>query len=83
MPEATYGTLNTKKHKLEIIFTQELKNGDTKRRKVEMYAPDSAIREITALLNEYEKSAVKYRETHAKSSVLTDDGEKAKKRKGK
>lgn len=83
IPEATYGTLNTKKHKLEIIFTQELKNGDTKRRKVEMYAPDSAIREITALLNEYEKSAVKYRETHAKSSVLTDDGEKAKKRKGK
>ena len=48
-----------------------------------MYAPDSAIREITALLNEYEKSAVKYRETHAKSSVLADDGEKAKKRKGK
>ncbi len=83
MPEATYGTLNTKKHKLEIIFTQELKNGDTKRRKVEMYAPDSAIREITALLKEYEKSAVKYRETHAKSSVLADDGEKAKKRKGK
>lgn len=78
--EATYGTLNTKRHKLEIIFTQEMKNGDTKRRKVEMYAPDSAIRDITRLLNEYEECAKKYRETQAKNSVITSDGEKTNKK---
>ncbi len=77
--EATYGTLNTKRHRLEIIFTQELKNGDTKRRKVELYAPDTAIRDITRLLNEYEESAKKYRETQSKSSVITADGDKTDK----
>lgn len=71
-PEATFGNLNTKKHKLEIVFTQEQKNGDTKRRKVEMYAPDTALKEITRLLEEYEESSKKYREKQKKNSVVND-----------
>ena len=71
IPDATYGTLNTKKHKLEIVFLQEVKKGGTKRQKVEMYAPDSAIKDITRLLDEYEKSAKKYRETQSKSQIIT------------
>lgn len=83
-PEATFGNLNTKKHKLEIVFTQELKNGDTKRRKVEMYAPDTALREITRLLEEYEEASRKYREKQLKNTVINasdDDNEKKGKKK--
>lgn len=75
-PDATYGNLNTKKHKLEIVFTQEQKNGETKRRKVEMYAPDTAIRDITKLLNEYETNSRKYREKQAKKAAANDDKNK-------
>lgn len=72
-PDATFGNLNTKKHKLEIVFTQEQKNGETKRRKVEMYAPDTAIRDITRLLNEYETNSKKYREKQAKKAAASSD----------
>ena len=71
-PEATFGNLNTKRHELELTFTQELKNGGTKRRKVTVYAPDSAIKDISKLLKEYEKSAKKYREKQAKYSVISE-----------
>ena len=79
-PEATFGNLNTKKHKLEIIFTQERKNGDTKRRKVEMYAPDNAIKDITRLLEEYEEESKKYREKQRKNTVITASDEDNKKK---
>lgn len=75
-PDATFGNLNTKKHKLEIVFTQEQKNGETKRRKVEMYAPDTAIRDITRLLNEYETNSKKYREKQAKKAAANNDNNK-------
>lgn len=78
-PDATFGSLNTKKHKLEIVFTQEQKNGETKRRKVEMYAPDTAIRDITRLLNEYETSSRKYREKQAKKAAANNDKNKNEK----
>lgn len=87
-PDATFGNLNTKRHRLEIVFTQEQKNGDTKRRKVEMYAPDTAIRDISRLLGEYETSIKKYQEKQAKNSIIntvdrnksgTDKKEKNKK----
>lgn len=78
-PDATFGNLNTKKHKLEIVFTQEQKNGETKRRKVEMYAPDTAIRDITRLLNEYEANSKKYREKQAKKAAANNDKNKNEK----
>lgn len=55
-PDATFGNLNTKKHELELTFTQEFKNGNTKRKRVSLYAPDSAIAAISKLLNEYEST---------------------------
>lgn len=78
-PDATFGNLNTKKHKLEIVFTQEQKNGETKRRKVEMYAPDTAIRDITKLLNEYETSSKRYWEKQAKKAAANANNDKNKK----
>lgn len=72
-PEATFGNMNTKKHELEITFTQEFKNGSTKRRKVTTYAPDTALRGITKLLSEYEASIKKYREKQTKNSIINDN----------
>lgn len=76
IPEATFGNLNTKKHKLEIIFVQEQKDGSSKRRKVEMYAPDSALKEVTRLLEEYEETSKKYREKQQRNTVTSDDEKK-------
>ncbi|MCM1055566.1 MAG: hypothetical protein NC394_08595 [Bacteroides sp.] len=76
-PEATYGTLNTKRHRFEIVFAQETKNGDIKRRKVEMYAPDTAIRDITRLLGEYEASVKKYRDRQAEKLNTVDKSKAA------
>lgn len=81
--DATFGNLNTKRHKLEIIFTQESKNGDTKRRKVEMYAPDTAIKGISNLLKEYEVSIKKYQEKQARNSVVNTAEQGKGKRSGK
>lgn len=71
-PEATFGNLNTKRHKLDITFTQEFKNGASKRRKVEIYAPDSAIRGISDLLREYETSVKGYQEKQERNSIIND-----------
>lgn len=71
-PDATFGNLNTKRHELELTFTQEFKNGDTKRKKLSIYAPDSAIKGISKLLKEYESSVKKYRERQTKNSIIND-----------
>lgn len=83
LTDATFGNFNTKRHKLEIIFTQESKNGDTKRRKVEMYAPDTAIKGISNLLKEYEVSIKKYQEKQTRNSVVNAAEQGKKKRSGK
>lgn len=72
-PDATFGNLNTKKHELELTFTQEFKNGSTKRKKIAVYAPDSAIKGISKLLKEYETSIKKYRERQTKNSIVNDN----------
>lgn len=71
-PDATFGSLNTRRHELELTFTQEFKNGDTKRKKLSVYAPDTAIKGISKLLKEYESSVKKYRERQAKNSIIND-----------
>lgn len=82
-PEATFGNLNTKRHKLDITFTQEFKNGASKRRKVEIYAPDSAIRGISELLREYETSVKRYQEKQERNSIINDLDSKDKNNKKK
>lgn len=82
-PDATFGNLNTKRHKLDIIFTQEFKNGATQRRKVEIYAPDSAIRGISGLLQEYETSVKKYQEKQERNSIVNDTDSRDKPEKDK
>lgn len=82
-PDATFGNLNTKRHKLDIIFTQEFKNGTAKRRKVEIYAPDSAIRGISGLLREYEASVKKYQEKQERNSIVNELDSRDKSEKGK
>lgn len=69
-PDATFGKVNTKKHELEITFTQEFKNGKSQKQRVELYAPDTSLREITRLLEEYEKSNKKYREKKEETSEV-------------
>lgn len=69
-PDATFGKINTKKHELEITFTQEFKNGNSKKQRVSMYAPDSALKGITKLLSEYETDCKKYREKKEQMSVV-------------
>lgn len=69
-PDATFGKVNTKKHELEITFTQDFKNGKSKKQRVELYAPDTSLKEITRLLEEYEKSNKKYREKKEEMSVV-------------
>lgn len=69
-PDATFGKVNTKKHELEITFTQEFKNGKSQKQRVEIYAPDTALREITGLLEEYERSNKRYREKKEEMSVV-------------
>lgn len=72
-PDATFGNLNTKRHELELTFTQEFKNGSTKRKKLTVYAPDSAIKGISKLLKEYETSIKKYREKQTKNSIVNEN----------
>ena len=69
-PDATFGKVNTKKHALEITFTQDFKNGKSQKQRVELYAPDTSLREITRLLEEYEKSNKKYREKKEETSEV-------------
>ena len=69
-PDATFGKVNTKKHELEITFTQDFKNGKSQKQRVELYAPDTSLREITRLLEEYEKSNKKYREKKEETSEV-------------
>ena len=59
-PDATFAKINTKKHELEITFTQEFKNGNFRKRRVSMYAPDTALKGISKLLGEYEVTGKKY-----------------------
>ncbi|MDE6579515.1 MAG: hypothetical protein K2K41_03175, partial [Ruminiclostridium sp.] len=68
-PDATFGKVNTKKHELEITFTQEFKNGNIKKHRVSMYAPDTALKGISKLLEEYEVNCKKYREKKEQMSV--------------
>ncbi len=75
-PDATFGKVNTKKHELEITFTQEFKNGKIKKHRVSMYAPDTALKGITKLLEEYETNCKKYREKKEQMSIV--DGNPAK-----
>ncbi len=69
-PDATFGKVNTKKHELEITFTQDFKNGKSQKQRIELYAPDSSLREITKLLEEYERNNKKYREKKEEMSVV-------------
>ena len=69
-PDATFGKVNTKKHELEITFTQEFKNGKIKKQRVSMYAPDSALKGITMLLEEYEVNCKKYREKKEQMTIV-------------
>lgn len=71
-PKATFGNINSGKHELEITFTQEFRQGKTIRRKVEVYAPDTALRDITKLLAEYEKDRKEYEEELKRSSILSE-----------
>lgn len=75
-PDATFGKVNTKKHELEITFTQEFKNGNIKKHRVSMYAPDTALKGISKLLEEYEVNCKKYREKKEQMSVV--DGKPVK-----
>lgn len=68
-PDATFGKVNTKKHELEITFIQEFKNGNIKKHRVSMYAPDTALKGISKLLAEYEVNCKKYIEKKEQMSV--------------
>ncbi len=69
-PDATFANFNTKKHILEITFVQDFKSGKSQKRRVEMYAPDTAIKDINKLLAEYEKNNKKYREKKEQMSIV-------------
>lgn len=69
-PDATFGHVNSKKHELELTFTQEFKNGKSRKRTVEVYAPDTALKGIQKLLEEYEENNRKYRAKKEQQSIV-------------
>lgn len=69
-PDATFGHVNSKKHELELTFTQEFKSGKSQKRSVKVYAPDTALKGIQKLLEEYEESNRKYREKKEQQSIV-------------
>ncbi|MDE7281466.1 MAG: hypothetical protein K2N36_06980 [Ruminiclostridium sp.] len=73
-PDATFAKMNTKKHELEITFTQEFKNGKFRKRRVSVYAPDTALKGISKLLGEYEVSSKRYWEKK-KEQMSAAEGE--------
>ncbi|MCM1297954.1 MAG: hypothetical protein NC203_01670 [Firmicutes bacterium] len=80
-PKATFGNVSSNRHELEITFTQEFRQGRTKRRRVEMYAPDTALKGITKLLGEYEKDRKEYEAKLREISILNEKKAEEKKRK--
>ncbi len=80
-PEATFANISTRKNELQITFTQEFKNGSTKRRRLDMYIPDRELKKGAALLKEYEKSCKAYQKKQAKNSVLNEAQDESKKEK--
>ncbi|MBD5081035.1 MAG: hypothetical protein HDT44_04645 [Ruminococcaceae bacterium] len=71
-PDATFAKINTKKHELEITFTQEFKNGNVKKQRVTVYAPDTALKGISKLLGEYEVSSKKFWEKKKEEMSVVD-----------
>lgn len=71
-PKATFGNINSNRHELEITFTQEFRQGKYRRRKVEMYAPDTALKGITNLLSEYERDRREYEAQLKETSILNE-----------
>ncbi len=78
-PMATFGNINSSIHELEVTFVQEFRQGKTKRRRVEMYAPDTALGGIKKLLSEYEVNRKQYQKKLDEISVLNEKKEKEKK----
>ena len=68
-PQATYGNINSKKHELQLTFVQELGNGKTQRRKIDIYLPDRELNNATILINNLEISAKAYQEKQIKKSA--------------
>lgn len=78
-PEATFGSINSKRHELQLTFVQEFKDGKTQRRKVELYIPDRELKSATTLVKTLEASAKAYQERQLKNSVLNESQDKKKK----
>ena len=78
-PEATFGSVNSKRHELQLTFVQEFKDGKTQRRKVELYIPDRELKSATTLVKTLEASAKAYQERQLKNSVLNESQDKKKK----
>lgn len=82
-PEATFGNVNSKKHELQLTFVQEFKNGNSRRRKIELYVPDRELKSATTLVSTLEASAKAYQERQLKNSVLSESPDKDDKKRKK
>lgn len=68
-PAATEANMD-KKHRLEITFAREFKNGKIKKEKVTVYVPEREMETAQKLLEEYKKSYQKYSQEQKKHSIL-------------
>lgn len=71
-PKGTFGHVNSNMHELELTFVQQFRQGKIVKRKVEIYAPDTALKGITKLLSEYETDRREFEAKLKETSILNE-----------
>lgn len=67
-PALTYAHINTKKHIMTIEFATEKKDGGVTKKSVEVYVPENAEKKALTLIDEYESSVKRFRDSGNKTA---------------
>ena len=72
-PKLTYGNYNQKKEQLVLTYTRVKKDGETKKKRVEIFAPERELKAITKMLGVFEINVKEYRLREEKNKIITSD----------
>ena len=72
-PKLTYGNYNQKKEQLALTYTSVKRDGDTKKKRVEIFAPERELKAITKMLSVFETNVKEYRLQEEKNKIITSD----------
>ena len=74
-PKLTYGNYNQKKEQLVLTYTSVKKDGATKKKRVEIFAPERELKGITKMLSVFEINVKEYRLQEEKNKIITSQTE--------